>query len=295
MPFFALIKTNVSLSSRVYYKDFIQPIAPFLVQSSVSMGAYTVGLAVSQGIGSALRISCASPVVNTLGGVAGVGFASAIAGQASLICAAAYRKKPNHLQGFLDNMPSPEAKDVGLDMLLGIVAFKVVGGSFRTIMPSDLTKVGAIARESIPAAGMQYAGEEKRKELIRMFRRDGCHHCGTTKGPVIGDHMPPNKHVVQKTEALAVRVVDRMFRNTTFRNVMHTLGIRPLSDIKQRYYPQCVRCSQKQAAAVRNDRSHRVFHRVLHGGGKGTGWHYIGVWVGASHGPLIDQKQASRK
>lgn len=265
------------------------------MQSGASMGAYTFGLALSQGMGSALRISCASPVVNTLGGVAGVGLASAMAGQASLICASTYRKKPKDLRGFLDTLPSPEEKDIGLDMLLGIVAFKLVGGSFRAIMPSDLTKVGAIARESIPAAGMQYAGEEKRKELIRMFRRDGCHHCGTTKGAVIGDHMPPNKHVVQKTEALAVRVVDRMYRNTSFRNAMQSLGIRPLSDIKQRYYPQCLRCSQKQAAAVRNDRSHRVFHRVLHGGSRGTGWHYVGVWVGASHGPSIDRNKASRK
>ena len=170
-----------------------------------------------------------------------------------------------------------------VDVILGTVAFKLTGGSFRSIMPSDLVKPGALANQSIPAAGMQYATDEKRRELIRMFRRDGCHHCGTTRGAVVGDHMPPNKHVVQKAEAFATQVMERVTRVGAVRRVMLAAGIRPdsLVGTTQRYYPQCVSCSQKQAVAVRNDKSARVFHTVLHkGAGGGTGWWYVGVWVG---------------
>lgn len=268
----------------------MQPVAPFVLQSAVSMGSYTAGLALSQGIGAVLRISCASPILGSLAGMAGVGFASVAAGQASLVCSKAYYAEPKKLDGYItvigNAVDSFDTKRALVDVILGVTAFKIVGGSFRTIMPSDLSKVGAIARESIPAAGMQYATDEKRRELIRMFRRDGCHHCGSTKGMVIGDHMPPNKHVIQKTEAMLTKIVDTMYRNAGFRRTMQALGLRPLSDVRQRYFPQCVSCSQKQSTAVRNNRSRRVFHSVLHSGGRGTGWHYIGIWIGAAHGPI---------
>jgi hypothetical protein len=68
-----------------------------------------------------------------------------------------------------------------------------MGGRFRSIMPSDLAAPGALAFESIPARGDQYARPGIKRELTRIFRRDGCHHCGSRGGPVIGDHMPPNK------------------------------------------------------------------------------------------------------
>ena len=272
-------------------RNFMRPAVPFLLQSAVSMGSYTAGLALSQGVGAALRISCASPAIGSLGGMVGVGVASVAAGQASEACFQAYAARPKKLDGYFmifeQVVTSFDKNRALMDVILGVTAFKIVGGSFRTIMPSDLNKVGAIAKESIPAAGMQYATDEKRRELIRMFRRDGCHHCGSRKGMVIGDHMPPNKHVIQRTEAMLTQIVDRMYRNSGFRRTMQTLGIRPLSDVRQRYFPQCVSCSQKQSSAVRNNKSRRVFHSVLHGGGKGTGWHYIGVWIGASHG-LID-------
>lgn len=266
----------------------MRPVVPFVFQSAVSMGSYTAGLALSQGVGAALRISCATPVIGSLAGMVGVGFASVAAGQASLACSRSYASPPKNIDGFMTIMEKAVASfDVNraiVDVILGVTAFKMVGGSFRTIMPSDLSKVGAIAKESIPAAGMQYATDEKRRELIRMFRRDGCHHCGSRKGMVIGDHMPPNKHVIQKTEAVLTQVVDRLYKNRGFRKTMQAFGMKPLSDVRQRYFPQCVTCSQKQSAAVRNNKSRRVFHSVLHRGGTGTGWHYIGVWIGAAHG-----------
>lgn len=46
-----------------------------------------------------------------------------------------------------------------------------MGGRFRSVMPSDLARVGAIARESLPAAGVEYASDANRLELTRFFRR----------------------------------------------------------------------------------------------------------------------------
>ena len=51
----------------------------------------------------------------------------------------------------------------------------MMGGKFRNLMPSDLFKAGAMARESLPAAGKQYAHENNRRELKLMMRRyRGC-------------------------------------------------------------------------------------------------------------------------
>jgi hypothetical protein len=54
---------------------------------------------------------------------------------------------------------------------------------------------GSLARESLPAAGSQYATDVQRAELRMLFRRYGCHHCGKRFGQVIADHQPPNKTV----------------------------------------------------------------------------------------------------
>lgn len=46
-----------------------------------------------------------------------------------------------------------------------------MGGRFRSVMPSDLARVGAIARESLPAPGVEYASSSARRELFRLFKR----------------------------------------------------------------------------------------------------------------------------
>lgn len=48
-------------------------------------------------------------------------------------------------------------------------------------MPSDISKPGALAFESIPARSDNseaYAQQSVKRELARIFSRDGCHHCG---------------------------------------------------------------------------------------------------------------------
>ena len=264
--------------------SIFQPVAPFVFQASVSMAAYAAGLTVAQGLGSALRISCATPIAGPLGGLLGVGFASALAGQASLNC---HRIQ---VEGFqrgggispISLLRDMRAEDLIADAVLGIAAFRVMGGRFRSVMPSDLTRVGAIARESMPAAGINYATDEKRRELFRFFKRDGCHHCGTRKGHVVGDHMPPNKHVKEIMNASKTRFMGGAMKSKYVQRAMTALGL-PTGQPVQRYFPQCRDCCQKQSAAVRNGRSHLVFHEVLHRGGSSSSWHYAGVLVGLRH------------
>ena len=47
-----------------------------------------------------------------------------------------------------------------------------MGGRFRMLLPSDLFKAGACARESLPAArGADYANPLIKAELKRLMRR----------------------------------------------------------------------------------------------------------------------------
>ena len=169
----------------------------------------------------ALRLSSATPVAASVVGALGVGFSSALAGQASLRTRARSARAPGD--------PPPRywrRQDVLLDAALGIAMFKAMGGRYRSLLPSDISRVGSCAVESIPAPGSAYAQGTSKGELVRLMRRregkgrieegwevgeveglgttttathqnvpsrDGCHHCGTRRGRVVGDHMPPNK------------------------------------------------------------------------------------------------------
>ena len=51
---------------------------------------------------------------------------------------------------------------------------QMMGGRFRSVMPSDLFKPGAMARESLRAPGRDYASTINREELQRLMRRYQC-------------------------------------------------------------------------------------------------------------------------
>lgn len=60
-----------------------------------------------------------------------------------------------------------------------------LGGRFNSLMPSDLSKPGAFGFESVPAKAensQDYASSAVKRELSRMFSRNGCHHCGEEAG-----------------------------------------------------------------------------------------------------------------
>jgi hypothetical protein len=101
--------------------------------------------------------------------------------------------------------------------------------------------------------------------------KDGCHHCGTKVGAVIGDHMPPNKVAFGSSAAAEA-----------FRDGTQTLWTRAWQAIrgvpKQRFFPQCRPCSDLQSVAVRTG----VKKLVMHGGGVKVGVAVAGC-VAARH------------
>ncbi|KAK9811873.1 hypothetical protein WJX72_011567 [[Myrmecia] bisecta] len=160
----------------------LKPLLPYTLHAACSATAYSACLGLTQVAGLATRVSSATPVFGPLMGVVGVGLASAMAGQASLACG---RKLYNSSRPPRQHLPHVMRRnDLLLDAVLGIALFKVMGGRFRSLLPSDLFKAGAMARESIPAKGAGYANDVSRVELLRMMKRDGCHHCGRKRRTV---------------------------------------------------------------------------------------------------------------
>ncbi len=50
-------------------------------------------------------------------------------------------------------------------------ALQMMGGRFRSVMPSNLIYPGACAIESLPAPGSEYASQAAKGELRRLFAR----------------------------------------------------------------------------------------------------------------------------
>ncbi|KAJ7376366.1 hypothetical protein OS493_035111 [Desmophyllum pertusum] len=110
-------------------------------------------------------------------------------------------------------------KDTPLYGFASLVVFKLLGGKFRSVLPSSLIHPGAFARGYIPAKGQNYASVAVRQKLTLLGKKYGCHSCGKRwRTSFVGDHMPPNK-LVRKGQ-------------------------------RQWFYPQCTSCSSLQGAAV---------------------------------------------
>ena len=127
--------------------------------------------------------------------------------------------------------------------LLGLLAFKSLGGRFWAIAPSSYTHLGSFARWSIPCTA-KYATPKQRTMIEQMGRKWGCHTCGSrmylksaksaTTGKswrFAGDHMPP-KSVAKHMNEMWVRKV----------------GLLP--KVNFRFYPQCVSCSSAQGSLL---------------------------------------------
>ena len=79
------------------------------------------------------------------------------------------------------------------DAIFGSLVYAVLGRGVQTALPSDISYPGALANKSLSANGAHYASDAQRKTLAAFLKKDGCHHCGSRLGKVVGDHMPPNK------------------------------------------------------------------------------------------------------
>mmetsp|Transcript_942 Transcript_942/g.1458 ORF Transcript_942/g.1458 Transcript_942/m.1458 type:complete len:366 (+) Transcript_942:111-1208(+) len=120
---------------------------------------------------------------------------------------------------------------------LGIIAYKCLGGRFWAVSPSSYTHLGSFARRttSLPATDA-YATKTERQIINRLGKIHGCHTCGDrmfiSEGlksgtKFIADHIPPKAAMSQMRE----RWYRKLFR----------------IEVKQRFYPQCVKCSLKQS------------------------------------------------
>ncbi|KAL2651554.1 hypothetical protein R1flu_019682 [Riccia fluitans] len=76
-----------------------------------------------------------------------------------------------------------------LNALVGVCAFKVLGGRFHNLMPSNVIHPGALHSVSIPARGSKYANDIEQTLIQDIFKRHGCHHCGKKAGECIADHI----------------------------------------------------------------------------------------------------------
>jgi len=119
-------------------------------------------------------------------------------------------------------------------LLLGLLSFPILGGRFWTISPSSYTRLGSFARPrfSLPATLDSYASSSQRIAIENLGRRFGCHTCGSKqiismeKVKFHADHMPPT--------AITKRMNKQLWRKL--------LKV----PVKQRFYPQCVKCSHQQ-------------------------------------------------
>ncbi|GBF88397.1 hypothetical protein Rsub_01109 [Raphidocelis subcapitata] len=251
----------------------LRKVLPYTAQLLASTAAYGLGVTATQLFGYALRISCATPVLGPCFGMLGVGFASALAGRAAAQTQQLFEAGCDVRR--VKWWAPVQADEALLDSFMGVLFFRAMGGRFRSLMPSSLVAPGALAFESLPARGDGYARPLMKRELSRIFRRDGCHHCGSRRGPVIGDHMPPNKLVLRGDGQLAAWInglpIVRQVRALTGAKVPR---------VRQRFYPQCQRCSIKQATALRNGVRVLVVHLSAP---RYRAEHLTGVFVGMRH------------
>lgn len=219
-----------------------------------------------------MRISCATPIVAPWAGAAGVAAASVVAGHTSRKVQQWWEKGTNPFErGMFEGL---RKEDAIVDAVMGMGLFKLLGGSFRSVLPSDLRFPGALAKESLPARGSDYATDIQRAELRLLHQRHGCHHCGSKRGPTIADHMPPNKVVHGGAEGLPKR-----------KFLWWTL---PRKIIKQRFYPECGQCSQKQAECVRTGTKKLVMHF-----GGFQPFYLAGILVGLRQGFEVNMTDAA--
>jgi hypothetical protein len=160
--------------------------------------------------------------------------------------------------------------------LMGGTLFVALGGRFWALSPSSLSSVGAFsrtARGSLPAT-LSYADASQRAIVQQFGRRFGCHTCGA-RFPVRfnADHIPPLSEV-------------RTLNASPWRRLLN----RP---VKQRFYPQCVSCSSKQATLLAETArqpagsSGRAVRAVLHVPSPLRPWYAVGGILAAldQHAP----------
>mmetsp|Transcript_8676 Transcript_8676/g.21688 ORF Transcript_8676/g.21688 Transcript_8676/m.21688 type:complete len:571 (+) Transcript_8676:724-2436(+) len=263
--------------------EVVKNLTPFALQIGGSALAYNVGLGIFQLVGLGMRVSCNSSLWGPCLGCLGVGVASALAGHASRRVhkgLASGRPLANELLA-VPPWQGWQMEQALMDALVGMSAFKVLGGQFRRIMPSDLRYPGAFAKGSMPTtrsakddstAYLQHG--PTRVHLEKMLIKDGCHSCGKRGGGLHADHMPPNK-LYKEAKAQAERRASqphRVYLNKAAGKLPKPLrdrarelmiGLFDSAPPGQHFYPHCTSCSNKQGQLLANgSRGPLVWHRL---------------------------------
>lgn len=145
---------------------------------------------------------------------------------------------PNYINQYFDFIPNDlDVTHILRVIVVGLIAYKGLGGRFWSVSPSSFTHLGSFARKrkSLPATDA-YASKLERKVINEMGKKFGCHVCGDrmikkeglkSGTKFVADHIPPR--------SVARQMNSRGYRRLTGRKV------------KQRFFPQCVHCSLKQS------------------------------------------------
>lgn len=231
----AIQKLQASGSNNSYWRG---PLLTTILPPCAASVSFLSSLAVAQGAGKLFRVSCAIPVVAPIVGGLAVAVASAASAQASFTV-----RRLCENNGRFESIELISREKALFYALFGLVAYKVLGGRLRNVMPSDVIRPGAHAHSSIPSRGIRYANDVESGLIKDLFKRYGCHHCGRRRGSCIADHMPAN---MRAKEAMAGNFFTRLLR------------IQPT--VSQRLYPQCLPCSKLQSTVLRHGKHKLVFH-----------------------------------
>lgn len=219
-------------------KDWRRPLLATILPPCAASVSFLCSLAIAQGAGKLLRVSCATPVVAPIVGGLAVAAASATSAQVSFTV-----RKICENDGRFEKLELISQEKALFYAVFGVLAYKVLGGYVRNVMPSNVIRPGAHARSSIPSRGIKYANDVESGLIKDLFKSYGCHHCGRRQGAAIADHMPAN---MLAKEAMAGNFFTRLIGKQTV--------------VPQRLYPQCLPCSKLQSAALRHGKHKLVFH-----------------------------------
>jgi hypothetical protein len=250
----AVAKLRSVVDEQLQQKGLMRGVALYLVPPSGAAVTFGATLVAAQAAGAAAGISCATPVLAPILGCMALCGASVASAQVSYSLHKLCRDEPLSQGGFYLSR-----ENIVLNALFGVVAFKVLGGSYRNLMPSNVIHPGALARGSIPARGPKYANDVEQGLIQDLYKKYGCHHCGRKRGLSIADHMPPN--VIAHGRGWAGNGPPSEAQSF-FTRLASTLPLPKISPkvVQQRLYPQCTDCMKVQSAALRHGKKALVFH-----------------------------------
>lgn len=170
----------------------LQRFAPGVTIAAASSSAFVITARVARSAAYAAGVSCATPVLGTLWGIASVGGASALAGQTARVVmewpsgdlpkniqawrgmtvGGLVRRPLETLHRTMHNFDNATTRtELVKDAIFGSLVYAVLGRGVQTALPSDISYPGALANKSLSANGAHYASDAQRKTLAPFFKK----------------------------------------------------------------------------------------------------------------------------